>query len=768
MTNLPITNHLKTNIRKAKDLAESLQRNGVDPELILYTLLTYPSLGAEQIFSNCEIDIKLLQNSLAEEISKKKKSKTPSNHLTEKTKKLLLAAENISSENFNLDYICSEVMLLCFFADEFMPKCFKKFFNISSDKELCSLESVQKFFASTGIYIKDYEEEPSDKLEQENESDNFLDMFDNNEILSEFAENLNLKAAHGNFEKIVDFDGKINELTAILCRKKKPNAILVGGGGVGKSSIVESLALMIVRGEAPELLANKVIYSLNLSSMVAGTMYRGQFEERLKNFVDEIKKYSNIILFIDEIHTLVGAGGGSSSSLEASNALKPELARGTISCIGATTINEYTETIKKDAALDRRFERVLVREPSKFIMKQILPTIVSYYEEFHGVEYSKEFTDNVVEFCEKFLPNRFYPDKAVTVIDHCGAQAKVNFWETDDSIKESHQKIIFEINENGEIPSELFEELNKKLETWQERVMEEKPVVEIQHLKDFFEKKKNPLASFNICKEVSSYMRKEFVGQKKVIKDFFESINKVSIGLGKKNSNSSPDSYLFYGDKSSGKTLFSKTIKDGLEKNGASVIYYNGSQLSDHYAEYKIISQSNTNTTLCEKVVMNPNCIIIIDDFNSVSFNCINLFSQILKEGKLQMNNGDIADFSNCKFIFTCGVDNQKSMGFNSNERNSNADIDQDILALIEKSFLLTAPTKIDLRRIVYNRFKEIKTNLKYQDINFHFDFNLIKNIVDKVVCEDKCIDKLNSILEEEVINKISEKVLNGSQEISF
>jgi len=587
-------------------------------------------------------------------------------------------------------------------------------------------------------------------------------------VLDQFGRNLTQAAREGKLDPVIGREKEIERVMQVLSRRTKNNPVLIGEPGVGKTAVVEGLAQAIVKGDIPETLKDKQLYSLDLGALVAGSRYRGDFEERLKKVLKEIRTRGDIILFIDEIHTLVGAGGGSSSSLEASNALKPELARGTISCIGATTINEYTETIKKDAALDRRFERVLVREPSKFIMKQILPTIVSYYEEFHGVEYSKEFTDNVVEFCEKFLPNRFYPDKAVTVIDHCGAQAKVNFWETDDSIKESHQKIIFEINENGEIPSELFEELNKKLETWQERVMEEKPVVEIQHLKDFFEKKKNPLASFNICKEVSSYMRKEFVGQKKVIKDFFESINKVSIGLGKKNSNSSPDSYLFYGDKSSGKTLFSKTIKDGLEKNGASVIYYNGSQLSDHYAEYKIISQSNTNTTLCEKVVMNPNCIIIIDDFNSVSFNCINLFSQILKEGKLQMNNGDIADFSNCKFIFTCGVDNQKSMGFNSNERNSNADIDQDILALIEKSFLLTAPTKIDLRRIVYNRFKEIKTNLKYQDINFHFDFNLIKNIVDKVVCEDKCIDKLNSILEEEVINKISEKVLNGSQEISF
>lgn len=593
-------------------------------------------------------------------------------------------------------------------------------------------------------------------------------MYEDNPILSEFAENLNIKAAQGNFEQIVDFDSKINELAAILCRKKKPNAILVGGGGVGKSSIVESLALMIVRGEAPELLANKVIFSLNLSSMVAGTMFRGQFEERLKNFVNEIKKYNNIILFIDEIHTLVGAGGGSSSSLEASNALKPELARGTISCIGATTINEYTQTIKKDAALDRRFERVLVREPSKFIMKEILPTILSNYEDFHGVEYSKEFIDNVVEFCERFLPNKLYPDKAVTVIDHCGAQAKVNFWETDDSIKETHQEILDNINKKGKVPPELFEDLNKKLESWQERLVKEKPIVNLQHLRDFFEKKKNPLSSIEFCKEVSFYIKKEFVGQKKAINDFFTSIKKSSMGLGKKTSNVSPDTYLFYGGKSSGKTLLSKVIKDGLEKSGASVIYYNGSQLSDPYAQYKILSEQATNTSLCERVVMDPNCIIIIDDFQNIDYRCESLFAQIMKEGKLQMSNGDLADFSHCKFVITCDSSKKTSMGFNSGKEGETPNLKQDILNLVEKSLFLSNPSQVDLRRIVFNKLKQIKSNLFLQNIDLEFDFKFIKKFVDENKCDDNCVESLSLAIEDKIVNIISERVGKGDSKISL
>jgi ATP-dependent Clp protease ATP-binding subunit ClpA len=264
------------------------------------------------------------------------------------------------------------------------------------------------------------------------------------------------------------------------------------------------------------------------------------------------------------------------------------------------------------------------------------------------------------------------------------------------------------------------------------------------------------------------YMKKEFVGQKKTIKEFFDSVRKVSMGLGKKNSNASPDAYLFYGDKSCGKTLFSKTIKDGLEKNGASVIYYNGSQLADGYAQYKILSENGNNTTLCEKVVMNPNCVIIVDDFGIVNRGCVDLFSQILKEGQLHMTNGDIADFSNCKFIFTCGSTKSSSMGFKTEEEVPSPNLNGDFLSLIEKTMLLSSPSKLDLRRIVFNRLKEIKANLFFQNINLDFDFKFIKELVDKNSCDGDCVGVINSAIEESVVDVISSKILKGETSISL
>ena len=342
MTNIPITNQLQSNLERAKALAINLGKNGVNPDLILYTLMTYPSLGNSSIWEKSQINMEGLQSALTDELNSKNRSKTPSDHFTASTKRLFNIAERICVDSFGLDYLAPEVLFLCFFSDDFAPKSLKNFFQKETMEEVTDTPEIQHLFQISALYLKDLDLEEEDQEENilldkssetGNLSENCLDMFEENKILSQFSENLNLKAARGHFEGIVDFDGKIDELAAILCRKKKPNALLVGGAGIGKTAIAESLALKIVRGEAPELLSNKVIYSLNLSGMVAGTMYRGQFEERLKNFVEEVKKYNNIILFIDEIHTLIGAGGGSSSSLEASNILKPELARGTISCI---------------------------------------------------------------------------------------------------------------------------------------------------------------------------------------------------------------------------------------------------------------------------------------------------------------------------------------------------------------------------------------------------------------------------------------------------
>lgn len=769
------TNHLRTAIKKAGKLALDVGRNGVDENILLYSLLTFPSLSFANILEKSKFPAEELQSIVTEILNGKKKSDFPSDHLTTKSKEILKTAEIFCRDSFDIDYIPHEIVFLSYFSEANITPAIKKLYKSNSSEEIIKNDLSIRLFEVTAFHVKDLEEESTEDVEFEsqtnegNESEEFCEMFEENPILSQFAENLNMKASSGAFESIVDFDNKIDELTAILCRKKKPNAILVGEAGTGKSACIQALALKIVQGEAPELLANKVIYSLNLSSMVAGTMYRGQFEDRLKKFVDEVKKYNNIILFIDEIHTLVGAGGGSSSSLEASNILKPELARGTISCIGATTVNEYNDTIKKDSALDRRFERVIVREPSKFIMHEILPEIISHYEDFHGVSYSPEFINNVVNYCEKYLPNRHYPDKAVTVIDHCGAQAKVNFWEPDEIMRDSQRQLYGSIEENGDVNPKLFEEFNKKLESWQERISKEEPTVNLDHLKEYFNHRANPLSFSKTCNAVFDYMRKEYVGQKEVLREFKKSLNAVSIGLGKKNGASSPDSYLFHGSDSVGKTLFAHTLSDALQKNGASVIFYSGVQLSDDYAKYKIASDMNKNTSLCEKIIMSPNSVVIIDDFNELHWSCISLFEQILKEGKITLSNGEVADFSNCKFIFTSKTESSNSMGFNSPKASEMSPLmNSKLRKLVEKSWFLDNPSQKDLRRILYKRLCGIRANLAMQEVSVSFSFSFIKNFVVKHFSEKNPAGALNKAIEEELISNIVSQMDSGVKLVSL
>jgi len=770
MLELPLTPHLEGMLEKSKDLSLILKRSGVDIDLFFHCFLNDLSQSCQSIFKNVRVDPHELLVESRHVLSKKRANKKPTRKLKTDVRKLLFAAEIIAKENFELDYISPEIILLTFFDKLHCPKVLKKIYP-QNDKEADS--TVFAIITECSLAVKDFQADPSDKsLELHTKTpEDWIDMFDKNVILSQFAENLNLKAANNEFDKIVDFDGKIDEIATILCRKKKPNAILVGPAGTGKTSLVEGLALKIVAGEAPELIANKVIYSVSLSSMVAGTEYRGQFEKRLEDFVNEAKKYTNLILFIDEVHTLIGAGGATNNSLEASNILKPELARGTISCIGATTINEYTNTIKKDTALDRRFERVVIKEPSKFQMEEILPTIVSYYESFHGVEYSDSFLNNIIDYCEKYIPNKFYPDKAIDVIDHCGAQAKVNFWHITPSIKAIQVKTVEAALHPEKDHTKLLEKLNASLKKWSEGITDKNPEVKLSHLKDFFDKKKNPLSNRKNIDQVFRCLNNSLVGQTDLLKKLKEKIILSSVGIRKSDNFSTPDCFVISGPKFSGKSYFVDLLKNSLQKHGANVLSYSGVHFSDAFAPHKIATSQGNNTSICEKVLISPNSIIIIDDFHKVDHSAIPLFNQIFKQGKFQMNNGEIADFTNCKFFLTSAISSRESsMGFqeSASSDRDNLMIHPDISSLIDDPFSLRELNERGLRRLLWMKLKILKNRLKDNNIELKFDFNYLRKIISPLKTEKNKAEALNKKIISEIMPSISEVILKGDQKIKL
>jgi len=756
MNDFPTTPQIKSVFQKSQELAIRLDRNGVDLDLFFHCFIQDLSLSCETILDKYDcVDALILSSTKV--LERKRPNKVVSSKYTSKLNDFIDNCKVVQAELFELDYVTPEIILLNFFNEDCLPKALLGVLDID---DITGLISDITLFSKDEDFDDNYDEDVLSDLTPLS-TENWVDMFDSNPILDQFAENLNAKAAKNEFDKIVDFDDKISEIATILCRKKKPNAILVGPAGTGKTSLVEGLAAKIVSGEAPELIANKVIYSLSLSSMVAGTQYRGQFEERLENFVNEVKRYENIILFIDEIHTLVGAGGTTENSLEASNILKPELARGTISCIGATTINEYTSTIKKDTALDRRFERVVIKEPSKFQMKQIIPTIVSYYEDFHGVEYSFDFVNSVIDYCEKYLPNKFYPDKAIDVIDHCGAQSKLSYWEIDPSIKDLQGEIITGVSDKVKT-KHLISLMSDKLMEWGEDMQKNSPSVTTQHLKDFFSKKENPLCKFNIRSDLSKGLKSKFVGHNKVIDDLMESVSLSNYGVYKKGS--APSVYCVTGAESTGKTFFCSVLKDNLEKNGVNVLNYSGVHFSDEYAKFKISPERNNNTSLCEKIIIHPNSVIIIDDFHKVHASVKTIFAQILKEGKLQMPDGDIADFSNSKIFVTSGIENDNSMGFNSSSETPVASVFKELVSLFDYNVFLSPLRKKDIFRVLYHKLEKINLDLQINDIEIVFSLGFLK----KFAKESKSLVDFEERFEEKINKFICGQITLNESEINL
>lgn len=757
-----LTPQIRRVLNSASNKALMLHRNGVDLDIFFDSFMEDLSLSCDFILSKNNL-VELLSDSSEEVISKKRKTKKCSDHLTPKLKKFLDNCLTLTKDLCgHQDYIPPEVILLEFCDIDYMPKAFLE--NVEPDSGAYDdLISDITFFLSDREYIKDFWEDDfgmsADQIPVETKETHMP--FEDNEILSQFAENLNKKALNGEFGKIVDFDGKIPEIATVLCRKKKPNVILTGVAGTGKTSLVEKLANDIVTGEVPELLASKVIYSVSLASMISGTELRGQFEKRLEDFINEAKKYDNIILFIDEIHTLMGAGGSGSSSLEASNILKPELARGTISCIGATTTHEYNLTIKKDSALDRRFERIIVREPSKSQMEQITPTLISFYEDFHGVVYSEEFIGSIVEYCDRFMPNKRYPDKAVDVVDHCGALVKVKHWELDPSLKKLQRSIV-EKSQLFEPHDDLLMELQEKVLAWSKDNAEKPPQIGRDQLDMFFKSKMNPIYKEEVSNEIFSDIKKEFLGNDCLINKLKAEISMSILDIGSSGAKK-PQVFCLNGLKGEGKTFFSSIMASKMKNSGINVVQYNGVHFSDVDAPYKILSNRDNSPSLSEKVLTFPNSVIIIDDFDRVHPSSISLFEQIFKEGKLEGHIGENIDFSHCVFVLTGSPKTSESrMGFGQGGGSSRSSINNSLSKLVTKQFSLQKLGDKDLLSLVERKLKSMKSKLRLGDIKLNFSGDFASRIVSEMNGDSP------DILESKIHKYIHKQVSNGEVEINL
>lgn len=723
----------------AKENASERKFKEIDTDILFNALICHSNLAIASLFGFFDQDVENVFTISEIKLTEKPKGRKKNPQFNEEVKKVLKDAEAIATF-YKQEDVRPEMVLAALSSNANLPFVLERVFEEVDQKEFVA--KIVEFLNDIGDFNF------CEMLDGETPSQEEMDMFVENRILDQFATNLNVKAKSGEFDNLIEYDDTIQKLATILCKKTKPNAILVGSSGAGKTSIIEMLARQIVSGDAPELLSNKVIYSVNLSSMVAGTQFRGQFEERLQRFVEEAKKWGNVILFIDEIHTLVGAGGsGSNKELEASNMLKPALARGEISCIGATTAYEYNQTIKSDAALDRRFEKVFVTPPSSFQMKKILPELIKYYSKFHCAEYKQDFCDNLIYFCDKYMPNRSYPDKAVDVIDHCGAMAKVAFFKMPSNIKnlkEEISSVISSVEEVFDIQDKL-DEFKKECSTWEEKCLRGKIEIDASHLRNFFKTRLNPLCNPEIIENITFSLKDGAFGKDREINLLKKGLSQES--LQPKNS---PISVLFYGEKGSGKTFLAKKIAEFSRENYGQVFEYNGVEFDDRR---KILGDRFDADSLAQKIIMQPNSIVIIDDFDKADFQVTSIFQQIFKEGKLVVG-GETVDFTNTVFILFSPSSQSKKLGFGGQSDNSSS-VEIELRKQIKIKIEISPINEDNLKKIV----KEMVGNLR---MNIENCVEIDNDLVEKIVSDSLKKEDKFEFIEEQIVEKIMPILINS------
>ncbi|KHF38915.1 ATP-dependent Clp protease ATP-binding subunit [Halalkalibacter okhensis] len=511
-----------------------------------------------------------------------------------------------------------------------------------------------------------------------------------NGFLDQHGRNLSDEARQGRIDAVIGREKEIERVIEVLNRRSKNNPVLIGEAGVGKTAIAEGFALKIVKGEVPAKLLNKEVYVLDISSLVAGTSYRGQFEEKMQQLVTELKERDNVILFIDELHMMVGAGSSSEGSMDAGNILKPSLARGEFQIIGATTLKEY-RMIEKDPALERRFQPVVVKEPTSEEAFEILKGIRPIYENYHNVKYSDDVLKACVTLSDRYIQDRFLPDKAIDLLDEAGSKLNLTQGLTD---KGKVQKRLEDLTrekeeatkqENYEKAARLRDEefeLMKKLEN---DVIE--PVVEvtIEHIQDIIERstgipvKKLQKSEQSKMKDLQRNLAKKVIGQENAIEKVSKAILRARVGLKPKNRPTA--SFLFVGPTGTGKTELTKTLAGELFGSKNSMIRLDMSEYMEKHSVSKLIGSPpgyvghDEAGQLTEQVRRNPYSILLLDEIEKAHPDVMNMFLQIMEDGRLTDSQGRVVNFTETVIIMTsnAGVTDKKlgAIGFNETESES-------------------------------------------------------------------------------------------------
>lgn len=594
-------------------------------------------------------------------------------------------------------------------------------------------------------------------------------------IVEELGVDLTKRAKNNELDPVIGRDIELNRVIEILSRRTKNNPLLIGEAGVGKTAIAEELARRIVSGNVPMPLKNKRIISVDMACTVAGTKYRGEFEERIKKMVKELEDNDDVIIFIDEIHTLVGAGGAE-GAIDASNILKPALARGKLKLIGATTISEYKKFIEKDNALDRRFQKVFVEEPDKSNLKNILMNLKSIYEAYHGVKIEEKLIDKIIELSDRYIYDRCEPDKSIDILDEVCTKVSLKEAKEEKEIiklsdcltkiqKEKNNAIINQNYDKAYSLKEDEEELQSKINKLKLDYMRKEKVKKVK-LKDIVEvvssKTKIPINEISkdyitSINEIEKILKENIIGQDEAINKLIDISKKIKLGIKDKNRSYS---VLFCGSTGTGKTYLSKLFAENLVgKNN--VIKLDMSEYSESISINKIIGSPagyvgyDDNKNILEEIRNKPYSVLILDEIEKAHKSVLNFFLNILDEGNCKDSSGKTVRFDNVLIIMTSNAYVSKSlMGFNKNTTNNSLEdfFSKEFINRIDEIVPFNKFTEEDINKIIIKEAN--KCYKKYNSENI-ISLDMINRIIKESNYEEYGVRKLCKAVRKEIENQI-------------
>ena len=780
-------------IEIANELAIELGHNYVGTEHLIYGIVKEGTGVASKVLENQGVTPENIIEKIEELIGRGEQISVSTVGFTPRTKRVIENAF-IEARKLGSDYIGTEHLLI-----GIMREGDSVAVRIMMDLGV----NPQKIYNEIVKVLNEYEtDEPKEKRGAKGEGS-----FNSTATLNQFGNDLTKAAKEGKLDPVIGRKNEIERIIQILSRRTKNNPCLIGEPGVGKTAVVEGLAEKIVAGDVPEILKNKRVVTMDVTSMVAGAKYRGDFEERIKKSLNEVKKAGDVILFIDEIHTIVGAGAAE-GAIDAANILKPLLARGEIQLIGATTLNEYRKYIEKDAALERRFQPVTVNEPSEEDTILILKGIRDKYEAHHNVKITDEAIDAAVKLSTRYINDRFLPDKAIDLIDEASSRVRLKTYTQPNGIKELEEKIDrIEKEKEEAVRNQDFEKaaslrdeehkakekLEKEKTKWKNKTTKNVVNISSEDIAEVIANwtgvpaKKISETETEKLKNLESTLHERVVGQEEAVTAVAKAIKRGRVGL--KDPKRPIGSFLFLGPTGVGKTELSKALAESLFGNEDAIIRVDMSEYMEPHSVSKLIGSPpgyvgfDEGGQLTEKIRRKPYSVILFDEIEKAHPDVMNMLLQILEDGRLTDSNGRTVNFKNAVIIMTSNVGarliaEKKTLGFNSEEENKEEKeyetTKKEVMGELKKQFRPEFINRIDeiivfhkltekeISKIIDLMLKEVKTRLEAQNIYMDVDDTAKEVIAKEGTDTTYGARPLRRAIQNLIEDKIAEEILDG------